>query len=57
MYCYGKYGIYTQWRSTQPKRRKNYVVCRKIDGTREHIKRNSEAQKVKGHMFSLIYGS
>jgi hypothetical protein len=29
-------GIYTQWNFTQPQRRMNFVICRKMDGTGEH---------------------
>jgi hypothetical protein len=31
-----KCGIYTQWNFTQPQRRMNFVICRKMDGTGEH---------------------
>jgi hypothetical protein len=31
-----KCDIYTQWNFTQPQRRMNFVICRKMDGTGEH---------------------
>jgi hypothetical protein len=33
-----KCGVYTQWNITQPQRRMNFVICRLMDGTGEHLK-------------------
>jgi hypothetical protein len=51
-----KYGMYAQWGNSH-KKEWNYVICRKMDGTRDHhVKWISQNGKHKDSMFFLIYG-
>ena len=49
---------YTHNRILSNKEEKYYFICRKMDGPGGHMLNEiSHSQKVKGHMFSLIYGN
>jgi hypothetical protein len=38
------------------KKEQNHVVCKRPDGTGDHIKQNKSVSEDKNHMFSLICG-